>query len=170
MQLGAEIYEASTEDLLSAQATVADRAARWRTRQVVRQTPGSSGADADETPLDIPMFEVGAHDVWMSALPLKEGFVGRLPVVMSATGAKYWAVPRVVGTEKIDLGDGVGRKAWVVELDWWGMGAANDGRHYPGATSRRVPRAIRRWTRTRGCSCGSAAARFVSQHVRQRVD
>ena len=32
-------------------------------------------------------------------------------------------MPRVVGTEEMDLGDGILRPAWVVEMDWWGMGA-----------------------------------------------
>lgn len=71
------------------------------------------------------MLEVGAHDVWMSALPLRDGFTARLPAYFGATGTKYWAVPRVVGSEAVDLGDGVARQAWMVELDWWGMGADN---------------------------------------------
>jgi hypothetical protein len=45
----------------------------------------------------------------------------------------YWAVPRVVGSEKIDLGDGSPREAWVVELDWWGMGPSNTAENFsPG--------------------------------------
>lgn len=91
----------------------------------VRRSPGSDGAPHDETALDLPMFEVGAHDVWMAALPLEDGFTAKLPAVFGATGTKYWAVPRVTGSEKIDLGDGAPREAWVVELDWWGMGSSN---------------------------------------------
>ena len=88
---------------------------------VVRQT----GETPSELSLDMPMLEVGAHDVWMAALPLRDGFVGRVPTVFAATGTKYWAVPRVVGSEPIDLGDGTKHDAWVVELDWWGMGSDN---------------------------------------------
>lgn len=33
-------------------------------------------------------------------------------------------MPRVVESEPFEIGDGVERRAWVVELDWWGMGAA----------------------------------------------
>ena len=76
------------------------------------------------------MLEVGAHDVWMAALPLREGFVGRIPTVFASTGTKYWAVPRVVGSEPIDLGDGKPLEAWVVELDWWGMGADNTAENH----------------------------------------
>ncbi len=90
----------------------------WERYVVVRDGQRESAIS-----LDLPMFEVGAHDVWMAALPLTEGFVGRLPMIFAATGTKYWAVPRVVGSEPIDIGDGESREAWVVELDWWGMGA-----------------------------------------------
>lgn len=85
----------------------------------------TAGAPDSEIPLDLPMLEVGAHDVWIAALPLREGFVGRLPALFGSTGIKYWAVPRVVGSEPIDLGTGEPLDAWVVELDWWGMGASN---------------------------------------------
>lgn len=85
----------------------------------------TTGAVESEVALDLPMLDVGAHDIWMAALPLREGFVGRLPAVFGTTGTKYWAVPRVVGSESIDLGDGKPLPAWIVELDWWGMGAAN---------------------------------------------
>ena len=85
----------------------------------------TNGAKESEIPLDLPMLEVGAHDVWMAALPLRDGYVGRIPTVFAATGTKYWAVPRVVGSEPIDLGDGKPHEAWVVELDWWGMGVEN---------------------------------------------
>lgn len=104
----------------------------WETF-TVKRSPGNDGAESEETPLDLPMFEVGAHDVWMAALPLKEGFTAKLPAVFGATGVKYWAVPRVVGSEKVDLGDGSPREAWVVELDWWGMGASNTADNFsPG--------------------------------------
>lgn len=93
---------------------------------VVRTT----GPQPAETVLDLPMVEVGAHDVWMAALPLREGYVGRIPAIFGATGTKYWAVPRVVGSEPIDLGDGKPLAAWVVELDWWGMGAANTAENH----------------------------------------
>ncbi len=90
-------------------------------------------SSGDEVSLDLEMLEVGAHDVWMAALPLTHGFTARLPAVFASTGTKYWAVPRVVGSEKVDVGDGVARDAWVVELDWWGMGAANTADNYsPG--------------------------------------
>jgi len=85
----------------------------------------TQGEASSEVRLDMPMLEVGAHDVWMAALPLREGFVGRIPAVFGATGTKYWAVPRVVGSEPFALGDGEAHAAWVVELDWWGMGADN---------------------------------------------
>lgn len=85
----------------------------------------TAGAPDSEITLDLPMLEVGAHDVWMAALPLREGFVARLPAVFGSTGTKYWAVPKVVGSEPIDLGSGEPLDAWVVELDWWGMGASN---------------------------------------------
>ncbi len=94
-------------------------------RYVVRRSPGSDGAEADEMSLDLAMFEVGAHDLWMASLPYEEGFTARVPVLFAATGTKYWAVPRVVGSEKVDLGSVGSRDAWVVELDWWGMGADN---------------------------------------------
>lgn len=51
-------------------------------------------------------------------------------MIFAATGDKYWAVPRVVGSESFDVGDGTPRDAWVVELDWWGMGAANVAANY----------------------------------------
>lgn len=99
-------------------------------RFVMRRTPGADGSEYDETALDIAMFEVGAHDVWMAALPLREGFAARLPAIFGATGTKYWAVPRVVGSEPVDLGDGKSRDAWIVELDWWGMGAGNTAENH----------------------------------------
>ncbi len=89
---------------------------------VIRQTDGA-GTNGAELSHDLWMYEAGAHDVLMSALPLREGFAARIPVVMASGGAKYWAIPRVVASEKIDVGDGVPRDAWVVDLDWWGMGA-----------------------------------------------
>lgn len=97
----------------------------WDDFVVRKTTSNGDGQESVETPLDMPMVEVGAHDVWMAALPLRKGFTARLPAVFGATGTKYWAVPRVVGSEAIDLGDGQRHAAWVVELDWWGMGAAN---------------------------------------------
>ena len=100
---------------------------------VVRRSPGPDGSETREDPIDMEMLEVGAHDVWMAALPLSEGFSARIPTVFAPLGVKYWAVPRVVGSEPIELGDGHRHAAWVVELDWWGMGAANTLENYsPG--------------------------------------
>lgn len=95
------------------------------TNFTIRQTPGADGSESTSMQLDFEMLEVGAHDVWMAALPLREDFTARLPAVFASTGTKYWAVPRVVGSERIDIGHGGKHDAWVVELDWWGMGAAN---------------------------------------------
>ncbi len=93
----------------------------------------TAGDTTTEIALDLPMLEVGAHDIWVGALPLKEGFSARLAAVFAATGTKYWAVPRVVGSEAVDIGDGTKRSVWVVELDWWGMGAQNTAENYtPG--------------------------------------
>ncbi len=94
-------------------------------RFIVRKTPAADGGEFDEFSLDLEMLEVGAHDVWMAALPLRDGFSARLPALFAATGTKYWAVPRVVGSEMVDIGTGRPLDTWVVELDWWGMGAAN---------------------------------------------
>ncbi|MDA8020649.1 MAG: hypothetical protein MPN21_24690 [Thermoanaerobaculia bacterium] len=93
-------------------------------RHVVRTYPGSEGAEFGEVSLDLAMFEVGAHDLWIAVLPLREGFTARLPTYFASSGTKYWAVPRVVGSERVQVG-GSSYDAWVVEVDWWGMGAAN---------------------------------------------
>ena len=99
----------------------------------LRTTPAAEGDEPNDISLDLEMLEVGAHDVWMAALPLRDGFRARLPAVFAATGTKYWAVPRVVGSEAVDIGVGSPRDAWVVELDWWGMGAANTAENFsPG--------------------------------------
>lgn len=80
--------------------------------------------------LDMVMLEATAHDVWMAALRYEEGVACRLPVVMASAGATYWVVPRLVDDEEVDLGDGTELDAWVVSLDWWGMGA--DTTYFPG--------------------------------------
>ncbi len=80
--------------------------------------------------LDLAMLEAAAHDVWMAALTYEDGFTARIPVIMASSGAKHWAVPRVVGTEPVELGDGRRLEAWVVSLDWWGMGG--DSSYFPG--------------------------------------
>ncbi len=87
---------------------------------VVRQTPAP--AEGAEVSTDIILLEAGAHETWMAALPWKKGYTARIPAIMAGGGGKWWAVPRVVGSEKVDLGDGKSRDAWVIELDWWGMG------------------------------------------------
>ncbi|HSG80798.1 MAG TPA: hypothetical protein VLC48_01005 [Gemmatimonadota bacterium] len=88
----------------------------------------------DETPplmtLDLAMLESGAHDVWMAALPYEEGSAAKIPVLQASTQSKHWVVARVVGSEVVDRGDGIELDAWVVELDWWGMGA--DPSYFPG--------------------------------------
>jgi hypothetical protein len=92
---------------------------------------GPSGAGVPPVmSMDLKMLEAGAHDVWMAALPYEEGFTAKIPVLMASAGAKYWAVPRVVGSETVDLGDGTQLDAWVVELDWWGI--AGDSSYFPG--------------------------------------
>lgn len=91
------------------------------------------GAGTDAPALmtaDLVMFEAAAHEIWMSALPYTEGFTAKIPALMASAEAKYWAVPRVVGSEIVDPGDGTELDAWVVELDWWGMGADNS--YFPG--------------------------------------
>ncbi len=100
----------------------------WETF-VVRSHPGGD-AEPTEIPLDMKMFEVGTHDIWLAALPLRDGYTARLPMIFASTGVKYWAVPRVVGSERVDVGDGTPREAWVVEMNWWGMGAANVAENY----------------------------------------
>ncbi len=89
---------------------------------------------ADDTPpimsMDLEMLEAAAHESWMAALPYRDGFSAKIPVMMASAEAKYWAVPRVVGTEEVDLGDGIDHEAWVVELDWWGIGG--DTSYFPG--------------------------------------
>jgi hypothetical protein len=91
------------------------------------------GAADDRPPLmsmDLEMLEAAAHEAWMAVLPYRNDFTAKIPVMMASAGAKYWAAPRVVGTEEVDIGDGIDREAWVVELDWWGMGS--DTSYFPG--------------------------------------
>jgi hypothetical protein len=91
------------------------------------------GAGEDTPPvmtMDLTMLESGAHDVWMAALPFDDGFAAKLPVLQASTASKHWVVARVVGSEVVDPGDGSELDAWVVELDWWGMGA--DPSYFPG--------------------------------------
>ncbi len=80
--------------------------------------------------VDMGLLKGAAHEAWMAALPYEEGFTAKIPVLMASAQAKYWAVPRVVGSEIVDPGDGTELDAWVVELDWWGMGADNS--YFPG--------------------------------------
>jgi len=89
-------------------------------RYVVEET-GPDGDGAAES-MDLSVLEAAAHETWMAAIPWEEGLRVMLPTILAGGGGKWWAVPHVVGSEAIDLGDGVDRMAWVVELDWWGMG------------------------------------------------
>ncbi len=89
---------------------------------VVRQRSTAADAEPIEEGLDIPVFEAAAHETWMAALPWHAGFSARIPTILAGGGGKWWAVPRVVGSAEVDIGDAVLREAWVVELDWWGMG------------------------------------------------
>ncbi len=89
---------------------------------VIRSTSAATNSAPAEERIDIPVFEAATHETWMAALPWREGFSARIPTILAGGGGKWWAVPRVVGTESMDLGDAVQRDAWVVELDWRGMG------------------------------------------------
>lgn len=95
----------------------------WVTHQI-RSGAGEAPTDV-ELRLDWAALEAGAHETWMAAIPWKQDMRVMIPSVLAGGGGKWWAVPRVVGQEEVDLGDGESRSAWVVELDWWGMGEAH---------------------------------------------
>ena len=103
----------------------------WESFVITQEPAPEDDSSPAQDHLDLRMLEVAVHDVWMAALPLRDGFSARIPVVMAGGGGKFWAVPRVVGSEKIDIGDGESREAWVVEMDWWGMGKDGDT-YFPG--------------------------------------
>lgn len=81
----------------------------------------SEGADPEA--LDMKVLEAGAHETWIAAIPWADGMRVMIPTILAGGGGKWWAVPSVTGSEDVDLGDGVRRATWVVEMDWWGMGA-----------------------------------------------
>lgn len=101
----------------------------WVTHRVRTYNPGGNEGPVDS--LDLLALEAGAHETWMAAIPWRDGLRVMIPSVLAGGGGKWWAVPHVVGSEPIDIGDGVRRDAWVVEMDWWGMGA-EQGTFTPG--------------------------------------
>ena len=95
----------------------------WGDHRVRQTAPEAEDGSPTEVTLDLMSLEAGAHETWMAALPFREGFRVMIPTLLGVGGGKWWAVPRVTGSADIDLGDGTDREAWVVEMDWWGMGA-----------------------------------------------
>jgi hypothetical protein len=91
----------------------------WQTYEI-----RSSSGDAES--LDLLSLEAGAHEAWVGAIDWTAETRVMIPTILAGGGGKWWAVPHVTGTEDIDLGDGELRRAWVVEMDWWGMGADHD--------------------------------------------
>jgi len=101
----------------------------WGAHRVRTYNPGGNEGPADS--LDLLALEAGAHETWMAAIPWRDGLRVMIPSLLAGGGGKWWAVPHVVGSEPIDVGDGVRRDAWVVEMDWWGMGS-EQGVYTPG--------------------------------------
>lgn len=72
--------------------------------------------------VDLKVLEAAAHETWVAAIDWSAGQRVMIPTILAGGGGKWWAVPRVTGAEDIDLGDGILRSAWTIEMDWWGMG------------------------------------------------
>ncbi|NKB88436.1 MAG: hypothetical protein GKS06_09460 [Acidobacteria bacterium] len=104
------------------QGNVRSFAYDWETFTITQSPAPADGSAPAIEHADLRMFEAAVHDIWMAALPLRQGFRARVPVMMAGGGGKYWAVPHVVGSTNFDPGNGDRLEAWVVELDWWGMG------------------------------------------------
>jgi len=116
---------------VSNQGNTTDSEYDWNA-YVVRQ--GSPDLERDEwtsESLDLRSVEAAAHETWLAALPLELGYRVMIPAILAGGGGKWWTVPHVVGSEEVDIGDGVSRSAWVVEIDWWGMGAGHSS-YTPG--------------------------------------
>ena len=92
----------------------------WNTYLIQPSRDGQVAGDPES--LDLVSLEAGAHEVWVAAVDWSSYSRAMIPTVLAGGGGKWWAVPRLVGTEPVDIGDGVERDAWVVEMDWWGMG------------------------------------------------
>ena len=86
------------------------------------QVRSSSG---DVEAVDVMALEAAAHETWVAAVDWSRTESAMVPSILAGGGGKWWAVPRVVGREDVDIGDGERRSAFVVEMDWWGMGAAH---------------------------------------------
>ncbi len=91
-------------------------------RHEVRQVSPPPESEAVSERLDLQALEAATHETWMAAIPWSEGLRVMIPTILAGGGGKWWAVPRVVGSEMVDVGDGVQRSAWVIDIDWWGMG------------------------------------------------
>ncbi|MEM7414799.1 MAG: hypothetical protein AAF389_04825 [Gemmatimonadota bacterium] len=76
---------------------------------------------ADVQPVDRTMLEAAAHETWVGAIDWSAVARARIPAVLAGGGGAWWAVPRVVGREDVELGDGARREAFVIEMDWWSM-------------------------------------------------
>lgn len=80
----------------------------------------STGGEPES--VDMRVLEAAAHETWVGAIDWSVGQRVMIPTILAGGGGKWWAVPRVTGSEDLDVGDGVRRSAWTIELDWWGMG------------------------------------------------
>jgi hypothetical protein len=89
----------------------------------VRQVSPPPEPDAGSERLDLKALEAATHETWMAVIPWSEGLRVMIPTILAGGGGKWWAVPHVVGSDMVDVGDGVERSAWVIDVDWWGMGA-----------------------------------------------
>lgn len=75
--------------------------------------------------VDRLMLEAGAHETWVGAIDWAAVERAKIPAVLAGGGGAWWAVPRVVGREQVELGDGQRREAFVIEMDWWSMDSDN---------------------------------------------
>jgi len=86
----------------------------------------ATGPEGAVESMDLMSLEAAAHETWVAAIDWREGMRVMIPTILAGGGGKWWAVPRVIGSEDVDLGDGVLRSTWVVEMDWWGMGSDHE--------------------------------------------
>lgn len=91
----------------------------WRTYEV-------RSSDGSVEKADLMTLEAAAHETWIAAIDWSSGTRALIPAILAGGGGKWWAAPRVAGEEDVDLGDGRLHRAWVIELDWWGMGADHE--------------------------------------------
>ena len=96
------------------------------------QAKGGEKGPVEAIDMGMAMFEGDVLGLLLAALPLREGFLAKLPVMYSQQRAPYWVVARVVGRKTFTTGTGTSVNAWAVETDWHDM---KTGDVYPGKGS-----------------------------------